>query len=1129
MDSSSFKGITQPGSREMDENVAVPELMDLDPFGDSLAVGSWMEDCGDMEFAEMSPNSSASFFNAPFFSLFSFPTAENSQLVQDQRLQSNDVKNQEQKVITKDERALESNPVFSGSENDTYAARQDPFVRMEGFLVRNEVLKSNPIRESDFQQLMDSGMPEKSFTRSNDEQNDIRMAPGSNNDDLASSRSEQENDALLRAVRTYDGPSLLKERMTQALRYIKAFSGSNVLAQVWVPIKKNGKRVLTTYGQPYALDPGSDKLINFRTVSLKYEFSTDENSDEGLGIPGRVFLRKLPEWTPNVQYYSSKEYPRIIHAQDYNVRGSLALPVFEPENQTCIGVVELIMTAQKIHYAPEVENVCRALESVNLRSSEFLDHQKLQIYNESRQAVLPEILEILTAVCQTHKLPLAQTWVPCRHRNVSTNGDDKKGSCIDIDGHSSGRVCMSTIAEACYVPDPQMFGFQEACSEQHLLKGQGVPGKALESNQPYFSADITTFSKMEYPLLHYARMFFLRAAVAIRLRSTLASNDDYVVEFFLPVDCKDFREQQLMLNSLSTTMQSVCRSLRTVSDREVEEERLLEITDECQTGKNNLEDELLIGEGKTCLTGPLEQEWKQQGSLQQPMQNIQNEITQPPAAKSPSAIDYERHDSAQVDNGNAAACSVGEPTSFSPVKENLNIRKRGKAEKNISLEVLRQYFAGSLKDAAKSIGVCPTTLKRICRQHGISRWPSRKISKVNRSIKKLQIVIESVQGVEGAFKLGPFINGSFSPTLSNTRMRNSPLVQGNSCTADMKGATSHPENKTSTQGQEVRSCAQTSLEKCCDVSEELSVSQSLMTAGLGTSLPSVLACKEKPGNHAYSQISTPEICATPMEGSFMQMTGHYRRGLDSSMGGGTSNSSECSQNSNSSQHCSNEVDPNDQVASYQFATPQTCQENEQINGQKEQFTFPVVKRAHSEKLLDNRSEKVPVRSSSYKCLDSAPNEPRNTLEKGKCVQECSKPSPLHVSFNESSFLMNPNDPELERLILAGRLQTGGLSEKDFTLMTVKATYKEDTVRFKFSQHMGFQEVREGVAKRFQLELGMFNLRYIDDDSEWVLLTCDADLSECIDIFKSSGSRTIKLLVQDVCPNIGSSCGSTGGL
>lgn len=91
-------------------------------------------------------------------------------------------------------------------------------------------------------------------------------------------------------------------------------------------------------------------------------FSLDSERDGELGLPGRVFRKKLPEWTPNVQYYSSKEFSRLGHALNYNVQGTLALPVFEPSRQLCVGVVELIMTSPKINYAPEVEKVCKALE-----------------------------------------------------------------------------------------------------------------------------------------------------------------------------------------------------------------------------------------------------------------------------------------------------------------------------------------------------------------------------------------------------------------------------------------------------------------------------------------------------------------------------------------------------------------------------------------------------------------------------------------------------------------------------------------------------------------------------------------------------------------------------------------------
>jgi hypothetical protein len=51
----------------------------------------------------------------------------------------------------------------------------------------------------------------------------------------------------------------------------------------------------------------------------------------------------------------------------------------------------------------------------------------------------------------------------------------------------------------------------------------------------------------------------------------------------------------------------------------------------------------------------------------------------------------------------------------------------------VSIDILRQYFGLNLVEAAKRLGMCRTTLKRICRQHGIQRWPKRELSKKTRS------------------------------------------------------------------------------------------------------------------------------------------------------------------------------------------------------------------------------------------------------------------------------------------------------------------------------------------------------------------------------------------------------------
>lgn len=181
----------------------------------------------------------------------------------------------------------------------------------------------------------------------------------------ASVPGEAETSSSLRTEPSADPDpiSSLKERVVRAIGWIKeAHRDGDVLVQIWVPTKKENQQVLTTYGQPFSLNPNCQRLMDYRTISTSYQFSAEENSDEVLGLPGRVFVGKLPEWSPDVRYFSSQEYARVSYAQHFDVRGTLALPIFERSNRPCIGVLEVVMTTEKINYRSDLENICNALQ-----------------------------------------------------------------------------------------------------------------------------------------------------------------------------------------------------------------------------------------------------------------------------------------------------------------------------------------------------------------------------------------------------------------------------------------------------------------------------------------------------------------------------------------------------------------------------------------------------------------------------------------------------------------------------------------------------------------------------------------------------------------------------------------------
>ncbi|XP_024995704.1 protein NLP9-like isoform X1 [Cynara cardunculus var. scolymus] len=798
----------------------------------------------------------------------------------------------------------------------------------------------------------------------------------------------------------------LAEKMLKALSLFKDSSGAGILAQVWVPIKEGDKYILSTSEQPYLLD---QMLAGYREVSRGFTFSAEVKPGNFPGLPGRVFTSKVPEWTSNVAHYNKGEYLRIDHARNHEVRGSIALPVFEDDSfeRSCCAVLELVTVKEKSDFSEEMDHVCRALETVNLKSVTPPRLYK-QCLSKNQMAALGEITDVLRAVCHAHRLPVALTWIPCSYNEGV--GDEtikvRVGGC-NVNSAEKCILCIET--DACYVNEREMQGFVQACSEHHLEEGQGIAGKALQSNHPFFFPDVKEYDISEYPLVQHARKYGLNAAVAIRLRSTYTGDDDYILEFFLPVNMKGSTEQQLLLNNLSSTMQRICRSLRTVSDAELSGVGGSDIGFKRGLDESRLPVEL----SRSCS----EQKYVEGSST--PADQVSVNAT----------------DSSDARIG---ARPPGQKVGGSRKQSE---KKRSTAEKNVSLSVLQQYFSGSLKDAAKSIGVCPTTLKRICRQHGISRWPSRKINKVNRSLKKIQTVLDSVQGVEGGLKFDPTTGGlvAAGSVIQDVDAQKSSMVSNNNpCDRNIdlatEGASPHPPPSSS-----------------CFNSENPTVKledESYMGVDklrLSNSIPITTSIGE------YSSDSLKMAAAMP----------------------------------------------------WTFSTPSLkgCSRWSPIDGQ--------LKVETSNRHFVSQSSSSLAAGDGMDTGEDIIDEHNQSSSSG--MTESSNGSMMNGSSSSSPSFDGVKNPKAEMLF-------GDEGSK----ITVKATYKEDTVRFKYEPSSGWFQLYEEVAKRFKIQTGTFQLKYKDDEEEWVLLVCESDWHECLEILEFLGTRHVKFLVRDATFAMGSS-------
>nr|GEW37190.1 hypothetical protein [Tanacetum cinerariifolium] len=226
--------------------------------------------------------------------------------------------------------------------------------------------------------------------------------------------------------------------------------------------------------------------------------------------------------------------------------------VFDSTTSLCIGVIELLMSSKITDYAFEIQQVHKALKTQSLTSPQ-VSFTIPNDTNEQRQIELDVLYGILKSVCDSHNLPLAQTWAVSPSTSIVAHEKTLQKSCSNFNTKCIHKDCMSTASLPFYVRDLGVWHFREACIRQHLDKPSNFVGRALLVRGTSYCQDVTELCEEEYPLVHNARMSGLISCFAVFLHS-IARDDDYVLEFFQPLDSKDGRH---VLNLMQTLKHKV--------------------------------------------------------------------------------------------------------------------------------------------------------------------------------------------------------------------------------------------------------------------------------------------------------------------------------------------------------------------------------------------------------------------------------------------------------------------------------------------------------------------------------------------------------------------------------------------
>ncbi|XP_049380660.1 protein NLP7-like [Solanum stenotomum] len=562
---------------------------------------------------------------------------------------------------------------------------------------------------------------------------------------------------------------------------MEKMSTSNIsLVQFWAPIKINGSTFLSTADQPFAFYEGIDKRLSlYRKLCLD---SLTIDKEIPFGPPERVFSRCLPEYNPDVSSYTSAEFPLRETAILLGIHSYYAFPVSNFHDHQCVGVFEIVSTQPSLGLPSLIQEW--HFDSVGLYVTNPLDIL-FGFSNQRYHERLTYIKGGLYVILDRHRLPFAQIWT----------SPPQCGSLKDL---------YRAAASIYKSPKPMYHEFEYSSEVCYIESGKALVGRAFASQGSCFCKDVTLLSIEEYPLVPRARKARFTQSFAICLQSKCANKFICVVEYFLPPNKMVVRDTKTFLNMLLSTMKEQYPGFIVAPGNELGQRMLVKVLkvspsdelDSFEIGQTLPSVQSLQDGGETteidsfCQQSNLQKENNVAAALLVPScssdkrdslncegtvevdpplpHQIEEAVTNRGTVNVDVAHDDHIEDTTEImqldshfEQPNLETNSAGNATTNNEIihSHKKNAIQRIEKDHGITRKILEQHYGMTLEDAAKDLHVSRATLKRICREYEITRWPNHKTRKVN---------VHVSQGVsfEGA---EPYVGDQQCPALSQEK------------------------------------------------------------------------------------------------------------------------------------------------------------------------------------------------------------------------------------------------------------------------------------------------------------------------------------------------------------------------